>query len=102
MHHIGRELISGGDATTYNPGDYYFGTGLSEQTIRAVINNGTGNDYIGYNFGNEVYVTCNLVILDDNTAVAYLDSAVDLFENGNATDVFYFDIVRTTVSRALF
>ena len=40
-----------------------------------------------------MYVNCNFVILDDNRAVAYLDNAVDLFENGNATDVFYFDIV---------
>ena len=94
LHHIDRELITGGDATTYNLGEYYFGTVLSEQTIRAGINNGTGNDYIGYNFGNEVYVTCNFVILDNNTAVAYLDNDVDLFENGNATDVFYFDIVQ--------
>ena len=94
LHHIERELISGGDATTYNLGDYYFGTVLSEQTIRAKINNGTGNDYISYDFGNEVYVTCNFVILDDDTAVAYLDNAVDLFENGNATNVFYFDIVQ--------
>ena len=94
LYRIDRELISGGDTTTYNLGDYYFGTVLSEHTIYAEINNGTGNDYIGYNFGNEVYVTCNFVILDDNTAVAYLDNAVDLFENGNATDVFYFDIVK--------
>ena len=93
LHHIDRELVSGGETTTYNLGEYYFGTVLSEQTIRAGINNGTVSDYISYDFGNEVLVNCNFVILDNNTAVAHLDSAVDLFNNGNATDVFYFDIV---------
>ena len=93
LYRIDKEPVNGGDTTTYNLGDYYFGRVLSEHTVYAEINNGTGNDYIGYNFGNEVYVTCNFIILDDNTAVAYLDNAVDLFENGNATDVLYFDIV---------
>ncbi len=94
LHHIDKGPINGDQATTYNLADSYFGTVLSEYTIRAKINNGAGNDYISYNFGYEVYVNCNFVILDDYTAVAYLDNAVDLFNNGNATDVFYFDIVK--------
>jgi hypothetical protein len=95
LHHIERGPISGGQATTYNLGDYYFGTVLSEYTIQAYIREGTGNDCISYYFSddNAVYVSCHFVILDDSLAVAYLDTAVDLFNNGNATDVFYFDIV---------
>ena len=93
LHHIDKQPISGTQATTYNLGDYYFGTVLNQYTISAHITNGTGNDYIRYNFGYEVYVNCNFVILDNSTAIAYLDSEVDLFNSGNPTDIFYFDIV---------
>ena len=93
LHHIERCPIGTDQVTTHNLGENYFGTVLSEDTIRAQIGNGTGNDSISYYFGETVYVTCTFLILDNNTAVAYLDREVDLFNNGNATNVFYFDIV---------
>jgi len=93
LHHIDVKPISGGQTATYNLGDFFFGTVLSKYTIHANISIGTGSDYISYNFGNGVHVSCNFAILDDSTAVAYLDGEVDLFNNGNSTDILYFDIV---------
>lgn len=93
LHHVNKQPIGGGQATTYSIGDYYFGTTLSEYTIYAKINEGIGTDYISYNFGQPVSVSCNIVILNDSSAIAYLSSEVDLFNSGNATSIFYFDIV---------
>lgn len=93
LHHITEGPIGGDARDTYYLGDTYYGGVLTEYTIRATINEGEGNDTISYDFGTPVHVTCNFVILDGTSAVAYLDSSVDLFNNGNTTDVFYFDIV---------
>ena len=93
LHHITEGPIGGDVRDTYYLGDTYYGSVLTEYTIRATINEGEGNDTISYDFGTPVHVTCNFVILDGTSAVAYLDSSVDLFNNGNTTDVFYFDIV---------
>lgn len=91
FHHIVRNLSSG-NTKNYYIGDYYFGTTLSDYTIYAKIGNGVGKDSISYNFDSPVSVTCDFVILDDSKAVAYLNDTVDLFNDGNATDVLYFDI----------
>ena len=91
FHHINRKL-SNGQLQNYNVGDYYFGTTLSEYTIYASIGNGSGNDYISYDFGSPVSVTCDFEILDEHRAVAHLDGTVDLFNDGNTADKLYFDI----------
>lgn len=93
MNRIETQSVNDGDVKSYNLGDYYFGTTLSTSTIQATIGNGVGNDSISYNFGAPVSTTCNFVILDETTAVAYLDNKVDLFNDGNATNVLCFDIV---------
>ena len=93
LHHITEGPIGQDPKYVYYLGEQYYGSVLTQHTIRATINAGEGNDTISYDFGSPVRVTCNFVILSDTSAVAYLDSPVDLFNNGNSTNVFYFDIV---------
>ena len=93
LHHITVGPIDGDVKDIHYLGETYYGTVLTEYTIRAIINEGEGNDSVSYNFGIPVYSTCNFVILSDTSAVAYLDDYVDLFNNGNLTNVLYFDII---------
>jgi hypothetical protein len=85
------EVFDGQSTQTFHIGEYYFGTTLQTSTISATMKE--GQDSITFDFGYPVSVACDIVVEGDSTAIAYLDSQVDLFNNGNPTNVLYFDIV---------